>query len=971
MASTVPSQCLFNAIDSLSEKLLHPVSVGTIPFKCVPISKTYVGQEPLMCNIQVLDICQYLGKSSKFPLISRLYLDPGVYKDPPAPDTSVAGNTCYEMLKSDLMCTASSAGSPLMCNGGGKHYRFFRCKLKNRIFRASQGKKKDAPRQDDCINQDKGGRRTGGRALSKRTRTTQALVKDDVCCFSFRVEWDSFGFFVNTNRTAGNPMHSNHVLDGLNQLTLPLNLLPQQEKDILRHMTDAAIGSAVGRNYVFSKLGRFITTAQLAYFTSEPTIALVDGLGPSDTDDMLTFFEQSKEISYHVLWDVPLKDSCGTLNGNALVSSLRTAGEEAVEIDHTSDPDLQVAREMADSTRRNPSVDPRARIFLAVAWASHSDLRLFQLFPEVFHADCTCDSNVTGNYLLTFSCRTSTGKQVVFLKIWIPNQKRFSFRWVFKFVLTSLIPKRLFLRTRFAMVDGDPQQRSELVSCMKEYMPNAIDGSCGWHVVNQGWKRHGPGKSLIKEGPKRATFDLFARHIRDWCYHWMRPGGAETEEEYYLSKELLFAFLSSRQALDACGGIQPMVDKAIDFVRNYVIVYEDLYVFHKKKHIRYFNVMTSSAHEGTNFGIKEHAAAVLPCHRISKAAKNLSLQSMMKCRQMEAESTYLTSSHCLWSDMPTSNHLTTLAESILSRNFSRIDEYKVMRTGADVWEVPYSAPNQEVAASGDRNAHKLKSPEPRFNRLRIVTNVNGSLLCDCCAQERVGLTCVRTMAVIKEYFPSWKGPTHHEQSPRWWTVWLQFGHKKDHEALTSAIEMLMSNEVKGPRFPGALPLCASYSTPTPPLDVRKRVQNYTEQKINLLIPLTFVSTQRTIRVADGLTQESFISELDIAFDQELNEDEDDTFNNCLDSDDNEIPTDYVNPRDLLKPQLNDLFQLMETLKSPEWNEKSVVLLDDFVKEMRLAISYTRKRNIESCLTVNANVEERSSGRKRNYASRNC
>jgi hypothetical protein len=163
-------------------------------------------------------------------------------------------------------------------------------------------------------------------------------------------------------------MHSNHVIDGLNQLTLPLNLLPQQEKDTLRHMTDAAIGSAVRRNYVFSKLGRFITTAQLAYFTSEPTtIALVDGLGASDTDDMLTFFEQSKEISYHVLWDVPLKDSNGTLKGNALVSSLHTAGKDAVEIDHTSDPDLRVAREMADSTCKNPSVDPRACIFLAVA----------------------------------------------------------------------------------------------------------------------------------------------------------------------------------------------------------------------------------------------------------------------------------------------------------------------------------------------------------------------------------------------------------------------------------------------------------------------------------------------------------------------------------------------------------------------------------------------------------------------------
>jgi hypothetical protein len=245
MASTVPSQCLFNAIDLLTEKLFHPVTVGAIPFKCVPISKTYIGQAPLLCNIQVLDICEYLGKSSKFPLISRLYLDPGVYKDPPAPNTSVVGNTCYEMLKSDLMCTASSSGNPLMCNGGGKHYRFFRCKLKNRIFRARQGKKKDAPRQDDCINQDKGGRRTGGRSLSKRTRTTQALAKDDVCCFSFRVEWDSFGFFVNTNRTAGNPMHSNHVIDGLNQLTLPLNLLPQQEKDTLQHMTDVGLDATM------------------------------------------------------------------------------------------------------------------------------------------------------------------------------------------------------------------------------------------------------------------------------------------------------------------------------------------------------------------------------------------------------------------------------------------------------------------------------------------------------------------------------------------------------------------------------------------------------------------------------------------------------------------------------------------------------------------------------------------------------
>jgi hypothetical protein len=38
--------------------------------------------------------------------------------------------------------------------------------------------------------------------------------------------------------------------------------------------------------------------------------------------------------------------------------------------------------------------------------------------------------------------------------------------------------------------------------------------------------------------------------------------------------------------------------------------------------LHYFNVKTSSAHEGTNFGIKEHAAAVLPSHKIDVAEKN-------------------------------------------------------------------------------------------------------------------------------------------------------------------------------------------------------------------------------------------------------------------------------------------------------------------------------------------------------------
>jgi hypothetical protein len=108
-------------------------------------------------------------------------------------------------------------------------------------------------------------------------------------------------------------------------------------------MTDACIGAAVGSNYVFSKLGKYITKAQIALFTSKPSSPLANGIKKSDTDILLEFFEATSEIPYHTLWDVPL-DSRET----ALISSLnvdRTKG--FAKSNHTDDPDFIVPRESA------------------------------------------------------------------------------------------------------------------------------------------------------------------------------------------------------------------------------------------------------------------------------------------------------------------------------------------------------------------------------------------------------------------------------------------------------------------------------------------------------------------------------------------------------------------------------------------------------------------------------------------------
>ena len=70
----------------------------------------------------------------------------------------------------------------------------------------------------------------------------------------------------------------------------------------------------------------------------------------------------------------------------------------------------------------------------------------------------------------------------------------------------------------------------------------------------------------------------------------MNPGECETQEEYDLSKELIFAFMNSADALDTCDGLQPVVDISISFVRSYVIVYEEQFIFTRKN---IYNTSTS------------------------------------------------------------------------------------------------------------------------------------------------------------------------------------------------------------------------------------------------------------------------------------------------------------------------------------------------------------------------------------------
>ena len=131
-----------------------------------------------------------------------------------------------------------------------------------------------------------------------------ALVKGQCCPFKVVVKWDENGFYIDTKRSV--PFHKYHPRSSLESMHIPTRLIPNEERENLIALAESCVGAGVGRNFLYSKLGKHLSNAKIAYIqNSAPKKPLHPSLKNSDIDELISFFKSSKEISYQVLWDVP------------------------------------------------------------------------------------------------------------------------------------------------------------------------------------------------------------------------------------------------------------------------------------------------------------------------------------------------------------------------------------------------------------------------------------------------------------------------------------------------------------------------------------------------------------------------------------------------------------------------------------------------------------------------------------------
>jgi hypothetical protein len=78
-----------------------------------------------------------------------------------------------------------------------------------------------------------------------------------------------------------------------------------------------------------------------------------------------------------------------------------------------------------------------------------------------------------------------------------------------------------------------------------------------------------------------------------------------------------------------------------------------------------------------------------------------------------------------------------------------------------------------------------------------------------------GLTYGHAMAVMESCFPGWNGLIHHDVSPGWWVIWLEFIHKWETQIIALAMLALMVIEVWEPRLLGPMQFKNFYFSPKP------------------------------------------------------------------------------------------------------------------------------------------------------------
>jgi hypothetical protein len=198
--------------------------------------------------------------------------------------------------------------------------------------------------------------------------------------------------------------------------------------------------------------------------------------------------------------------------------------------------------------------------------------------------------------------------------------------------------------------------------------------------------------------------------------------------------------------------------------------------------------------------MKSHAAPTNPQHTLEKATQVLSHQAQLKALALQSGIASKANSTMLWSDQPVQSQLVDLAVCLISHEYDERKFYDIVgpfvsADGIDIfWLVMRRDQETQDAQLGT---------VPKFKRVRKINRCGerGTLLCDCCYFDRVGIPCRHIMALLDHILgDDFKGITVDDVRVFWRIDYFFHGMQPQCE-MRSLLMKLRSTDTQGPVLP--------------------------------------------------------------------------------------------------------------------------------------------------------------------------
>ena len=425
-----------------------------------------------------IDILQYVGnsyyKDKKEQKPYRIYFNPETY--PVNDELSILSQTpddatikqqtqqrfkssSYLKLSKDIRKACGHCGFNIIQNGNQKFNLkksglIVRSRFSCQKYMVHKGFARNITGDHDfrryTLHNDRKNQRTLGRKKCRRSYSSRSTTKATRCKFFFYLDFDEYGFYVVPG--LGTRHHSHH--SPLNRAggETTHNELQEKEHGLITDMAEGQAPDAQIQNTVFNKTGKLVPRHTIRQITKYNKRAIVNdsdfsGMFENKEVDKLSSSEymmkycRSKNYNFQLLLNDPLFSSEKPPTSETYLNDQEEPKIESV-LDF-NEKEMDSLKNNIDYGRIAMNLQQEQKYMMSFAWVNPKELSILDAFPEFIMIDTTEKTNNEKRPLLTAGAKDSNGNMFIFLRVFMPNQQSWMFRWVFSVVFPRLIPKHI------------------------------------------------------------------------------------------------------------------------------------------------------------------------------------------------------------------------------------------------------------------------------------------------------------------------------------------------------------------------------------------------------------------------------------------------------------------------------------------------------------------------------------------------